>query len=268
MRTWILGGALLARARPAAPRPRGGQAGSLGRPLRPPWRLAHQGRRPRRRQEPAGVHPAHASAPGRQRPRRPARRRRAEGRQQPPARRQRRRRHPRRQRERRRDHRLRRHGRHRPPLQRLRAQRRPRRRLQLRRQRRRTPASSSPRRPCPRTIQPPDSEDEEETVIDLGGDDDYGYTGCADPRIKPGAIVSSIELEARRRRTDRHRLQPRPGPVGARRASSCRARAAKPYAPRASASAATAVASSNARCWSPETLAVQAWARPSSPLTE
>lgn len=43
---------------------------------------------------------------------------------------------------------------------------------------------------------PADSDDSEETVIDLGGDDDYGYSGCADPRIKPGAIVSSIELES------------------------------------------------------------------------
>jgi hypothetical protein len=42
---------------------------------------------------------------------------------------------------------------------------------------------------------PAGSEDDEETEVDLGGDDDYGYTGCTDPRIKPGAIVSSIEIE-------------------------------------------------------------------------
>ena len=45
-----------------------------------------------------------------------------------------------------------------------------------------------------RTTAPADSEDAAETVVDLGGDDDYGYAGCADPRIKPGAIVSSVEL--------------------------------------------------------------------------
>ncbi|WP_037494864.1 hypothetical protein [Solirubrobacter soli] len=41
---------------------------------------------------------------------------------------------------------------------------------------------------------PPDEEDTQETVVDLGGDDDYGYAGCSDPRIRPGAVVSSIEL--------------------------------------------------------------------------
>ena len=42
---------------------------------------------------------------------------------------------------------------------------------------------------------PPADSGEDEETVDLGGDDDYGYAGCADPRIKPGAIVSSIELE-------------------------------------------------------------------------
>lgn len=50
---------------------------------------------------------------------------------------------------------------------------------------------------------PPDAEDpaadpdEAETTVDLGGDDDYGYAGCSDPRIKPGTVISSLQFQAR-----------------------------------------------------------------------
>jgi hypothetical protein len=37
----------------------------------------------------------------------------------------------------------------------------------------------------------PEPESEDETVIDLSDDD---VTSCADPRIKPGALISSLEL--------------------------------------------------------------------------
>ena len=36
----------------------------------------------------------------------------------------------------------------------------------------------------------------DEEVVDLGGDDDYGYAGCDDPRLKPGALVTSAVVKS------------------------------------------------------------------------
>lgn len=40
-----------------------------------------------------------------------------------------------------------------------------------------------------------ESVEEQEEVVDVGGDDDYGYSGCDDPRLKPGALVTSAVIE-------------------------------------------------------------------------
>jgi hypothetical protein len=39
-------------------------------------------------------------------------------------------------------------------------------------------------------------EEEEETVIDLGGDDDYGAGACTDPTLAPGGLVTSAVIDA------------------------------------------------------------------------
>jgi hypothetical protein len=41
----------------------------------------------------------------------------------------------------------------------------------------------------------PVDDSEPEDVVDLGGDDDYSYAGCEDPRLKPGVLVTSAVIK-------------------------------------------------------------------------